>query len=740
VAQEQGADDDTRRYGTIEGVFVPTLLTILGVILFLRTGWVMGNAGLLGGVGIIVLAFLITGLTALSLASISTNVTPEAGGAYALVARSFGVEAGGAVGVPLYLSQSLVVVLYVFGFRDGWLAIFPGHPPLVIDIVMVAVLIGIVLISTKTAFRFQFLILGIVAVSLGSMAMAAFTEPWIHTPPTIGEFPGAPEDGFSGADVWIVFAVFFPATTGIMAGLNMSGELRDARRSILRGTLAAVAVSLVIYLAVAVWLAFAGTTSELVGNYFAMVDLSAWAPAVLAGLLAATFSSALASLVGAPRILQALAAHRVTPAASWLAGRDRRGEPRNALLVTITIVAMAVLLRDLNAIAPLITLVFLFTYGAINAAVLAETVVDLPSYRPTFRVHWIVPLLGAIGCVGAMFVINARLTLFALVAGNVVIVWLARRDLERPVTDIRSAMLVALAQWATRTARRTPSSDERTWSPRLLVPVRHDEDVERARRWLPELAVQGGPVRLVALGPEDIDESLGDEIARLREDLEKAGLDPSTTKVGAGEAERGPAVALLAAGDEEDPQAANVLLAGFPERPNQDAPTRLLLRQAFEMDVGVVLVPPQPPPLEQDERGAEERTPVIALWVRAQGPSWRVGSHLPHSDLALLLAYRLVGSLDAELAMVTAVHHRDDVEAAEDYLREVAETARMPGPPDIHVIQQPFAQALDHAPSASLHVLALSTQVDFDWLREVREHLDAPCLFVRDSGVENAFA
>jgi len=752
VAQQE--TNDTRRYGTIEGVFVPTLLTILGVILFLRTGWVVGNAGLVGSVGIILLAFMITGFTALSLASISTNVTPEAGGAYALVARSFGVEAGGAVGVPLYLSQSLVIVLYVFGFRDGWLAIFPSHPPLAIDIAMVALLVTIVLISTKAAFRTQFVILGIVAVSFGSMAVAAFTEPWIHTPPTFGEFPGTPEDGFPGTDVWVVFAVFFPATTGIMAGLNMSGELRDARRSILRGTLAAVAVSLVIYLAVAVWLAFAATSSELVSNYFAIVDLSAWAPAVLAGLLAATFSSALASLVGAPRILQALAAHRVTPAASWLTVRDGRGEPRHALIVTIAIVGAAVLLRDLNAIAPVITLIFLITYGAINLAVLAETVVDLPSYRPTFRVHWIVPLLGAIGCVGTMFVINAWFTVVAGVAGGAVLVWLARRDLERPVTDIRGAMLVALAHWATRTARRTPMSDERTWAPHLLVPVRDREGLERARRWLPRLTLPGEPVRLVAIDADEIDGALDDGIVALRDQLEEDGLDPSTTRVEAAQAERGPAMALLATGDEGDPHAANLLLAGFPEQPDQDAPTRLLLRQAFEMDVGVVLAPPRPPQAKEDEEteaagtaGSEEDTaatdeasPVVALWLRGQGPHWHVGDHLPHSDLALLLAYRLVRSWDAELTLVTAVRRTQDAEPAEGYLREVAEIARLPGPPTIHVIEHPFAEALEHAPPASLHVLALSTQVDFHWLREIREHLGAPCVFVRDSGIENAFA
>ena len=209
--------DDTRVYGTLEGVFVPTLLTILGVILFLRTGWVMGNAGLVGGLGIIVAAFVITGFTALSLASISTNVAPEAGGAYALVARSFGVEAGGAIGVSLYLSQSLVIVLYTFGFRDGWLAIFPGHPPLAVDVAMVTVLVVVALVGTRWAFRVQYLILAVVAVALVSVGIAAVTEPMTAAPPLIGDFPGAPEDDFPGTDPWTVFAVFFPATTGIMA-------------------------------------------------------------------------------------------------------------------------------------------------------------------------------------------------------------------------------------------------------------------------------------------------------------------------------------------------------------------------------------------------------------------------------------------------------------------------------------------------------------------------------------------
>jgi solute carrier family 12 (sodium/potassium/chloride transporter), member 2 len=661
-------------------------------------------------------------------------VTPGAGGAYALVARSFGVEAGGAVGVSLYLSQSLVIVLYIFGFRDGWLTIFPGHPALAVDVLAVLFLIGIAVAGTKAAFRVQFLILAVVGAALASVAVAAVTGPLSQTPELVGEFPGAPEDAFAGTDAFAVFAVFFPATTGIMAGLNMSGELREPRRSIRAGTLAAVGVSVVIYLAVAVWFAFAVPTAELVTDYFVMVERAAWGPAVLAGLLTATLSSALASLVGAPRILHALADDRLTPASTWLAQRDRKGEPRQALIVTIVVVASAVLLRDLNAIAPLITMVFLLIYGAINLAVLAELAVDLPSYRPTFRVPWPVPLVGVVGCLGAMVVIDLRFTVLALAAVVVVLLWLSRRDVERPVTDVRAALLLSSARWATRTARRIAPSGERTWAPRFLVPVADDEDVDRVRSWLPELVQEGEHARLVPITTDGTENGMRDAVASLREQLEGAGVDASASRESVEGAAHGLAVALVAVGDEDDPNAANVVVAGFPDRPDHDRSARRLLRHAFDVDAGVAFVPRRPPERDGDQ------PPTITLWVRSRGPRWQLDDHLPHSDLALLLAYRLAQAWDASLALVTAIGDSDDADAAEEYLSEVAERARLPGPPELRVIRRSFDRAVEDPPAGTLHVLALSSQTDFEWLREIRDRLDAPCLFVRDSGVENAFA
>jgi solute carrier family 12 (sodium/potassium/chloride transporter), member 2 len=214
-------------YGTFGGVFVPTLLTILGVILYLRLGWVVGNAGLGGAVVIIVLALLISASTGLSLSSVTTNIRIGAGGAYSIISRSLGIEVAGSIGIPLFLAQAFAVAMYVFGFRTGWQILFPTHPDIAVDFGMFAVVLVIALISARLAFRVQFVILALFVGALASVAATVFTLPLDEPIQVIGDFPGAPETGFTGVGFWTVFAIFFPAVTGIMAGANMSGELAD---------------------------------------------------------------------------------------------------------------------------------------------------------------------------------------------------------------------------------------------------------------------------------------------------------------------------------------------------------------------------------------------------------------------------------------------------------------------------------------------------------------------------------
>ncbi len=429
-----------KQFGTFGGVFTPTLLTILGVIMFLREGWIIGNAGLLGGLLIMTLGFGITLCTALAMSSITTNIRIGAGGAYAVIAQSLGLEVGGSVGIPRYLSQALAVTMYIFGFREGWLYVFPEHPAILVDIGTFVALYAIAYISADFAIRVQYLIMAIIVGSLVSIGMAAGTGSMEYSFQEIqlwGDFVGSPENNFSGSSFWVVFAVFFPATTGIMAGANMSGDLKDPKRSIPVGTLAAIGVSFLIYVLLAIWLAQSATTEEMVSNYYVMIDNAFWPPAVLAGLLGATFSSALASLVGAGRILQAMGAHQVVPGSDWLAELAPDGEPRHATIVTGALIFGSLMVRDLNAIAPLITMFFLVTYAMLNIAVLVEQSLGMVSYRPFLRIPRLVSGFGLVGSTFAMFILSPTVSLIsvAIVVGFYIYLANAEDRIDASVED-----------------------------------------------------------------------------------------------------------------------------------------------------------------------------------------------------------------------------------------------------------------------------------------------------------------
>ncbi len=194
------AVDPRRRFGTFTGVFLPTLLTILGVIMYVRLGWVVGNAGLLGAWLVLLLALGITLCTGLSLASVASNTRIGDGGPYAIIARSLGFEVGGSVGIPLFLTRPLGVAMYVFGFREGWLWIFPEHDPLVVDLLVFALLFGIAYRSADLAFRVQYLILAVIGASLVSILASPATFQPAEQVQWLGDYAGFPEQGLRGTD------------------------------------------------------------------------------------------------------------------------------------------------------------------------------------------------------------------------------------------------------------------------------------------------------------------------------------------------------------------------------------------------------------------------------------------------------------------------------------------------------------------------------------------------------------
>ena len=269
--------------------------------------------------------------------------------------------------------------------------------------------------SVGLASRLRFPILFIVLFSLFSIFLGAFPvlgqAGAIYTPQLIGSYP-------SGS-FWQIFAVFFPAVTGVLAGVNLSGTLATPRRSIPRGTMAAIVVSFLVYMALAYWASVVATPAELVTDFTIMVQKAAFGWAVQAGILAATFSAALNSLLGAPRILQAMAAHDVVPFSRVLSQETTRGEPRPAMLLTGAISVATLIFGlsgdGLNQIAPLMSMFFLITYVVLNAVVLVEQSMGLTSFRPLLRIPRAVPLIGLLGALGAMFLIAPLFSLVAIV-------------------------------------------------------------------------------------------------------------------------------------------------------------------------------------------------------------------------------------------------------------------------------------------------------------------------------------
>lgn len=440
MSSEPNQTETTGRFGVFGGVFTPCVLTILGVIMFLRFGFVVGQAGLMHTLLIVLSAKAIIILTTFSLSAIATNTRVKGGGAYFLISRSLGVEFGGAIGLVFFLAQAISVAMYVIGFAEACTATF-GLPdswlPTVATITNIVVFTCVV-IGAGWTIRLQYFILGVLLISLVSFGIGAYyafdfgilAANWT---PKYGE----------NQSFFVIFALFFPAVTGIMAGANMSGDLKDPAYSIPRGTIAAIAFTAVVYLGMAVLLAATRSSEVLTNDAMVVGDISRWPLLITAGVFAATLSSALGSMMGAPRILQALARDNVF---RWLRpfeyGSGKTNEPRRAVVLTFIIAQICIVLADLNTIAPLITMFFMITYGLLNLATFYESITRNPSYRPSFRFsHWTTSLLGAAGCLAVMFLIDWRWALVSIGAMALIHQYISLTEVESRWGDLQSGLL-----------------------------------------------------------------------------------------------------------------------------------------------------------------------------------------------------------------------------------------------------------------------------------------------------------
>ncbi len=435
---EQPNGNGGHGFGTLP-VFLAGISTILGAIMFLRFGYAVGNVGLIGSLAIILIGHLVTIPTALAIAEIATNRKVEGGGEYFIISRSFGTTIGTVIGISLYLSQAISVAFYMIAFAESFRPLgdaiqsMVGIPydPRIISIPATLGLLALVL-SKGAALGVKALYF-VVVILVISLAMF---------------FAGSPVDGFdpstvslssqvTGADsFFIVFAICFPAFTGMTAGVGLSGDLANPRKSIPQGTLLATVVGMIVYIFIVIKLAYSAPTDMLAENPLVMGEIAWWGPIIPIGLACATLSSAIGSVLVAPRTLQAIGADDCLPISkgnAWLAkGIGEVNEPRNTTIVTAIIAIVIVILGNVNFVARLISMFFMVTYGALCAISFLEHFASRPSYRPSFRSRWYISLFGALMCLFMMFQMDPVFALLALVVmGALYMVISRRRKTER---------------------------------------------------------------------------------------------------------------------------------------------------------------------------------------------------------------------------------------------------------------------------------------------------------------------
>jgi amino acid transporter len=401
------------RLGTFAGVFTPSILTILGIILFRRMGYVVGSAGFFDALLILALANIISVLTTVSLSAIATNIKVQRGGDYYLISRTLGLEFGGAIGIVLFLAQSVSIAFYCIGFGEVISVILPGSTmawPQIIAAAAVCFLFVFAWLGADWATRFQFGVMVILALALVSFFAGGILN-WDMT--TFGDnLHGVPD----APPFWVLFAIFFPAVTGFTQGVSMSGDLKDPGKSLPAGTFAAVGFSVLIYVGAAVIFAGAADPVALVTDYNAMSRVAIFESLIFAGVIAATLSSAMASFLGAPRILQSLAADRIFPFLNIFAeGSGTSQNPRRGVLLSGGIALATITMGNLNLIAPVVSMFFLISYGLLNYATYYEARSASPSFRPRFRYYdKRLSLAGSLACLGAMMALDITAGIVAL--------------------------------------------------------------------------------------------------------------------------------------------------------------------------------------------------------------------------------------------------------------------------------------------------------------------------------------
>jgi len=445
----------SKKFGTLSGVLLPAIINLFGVIFFLRMGWIIGNSGLFCTLLIISLSCLVTLITAFSISATVTNMKMGAGGVYFMLSRTFGIEAGSAICLPLYLAQTIGISFSISGFTESIHPFISFIPAPVISILILGVITGVAFFSTSLALRSQTVIFFILILSFASIFLGKKT----FIPEEVATLQTLP--------FWMLFPLFFPAVTGIESSIGLAGDLKNPRFSLPIGIIGAVLTGFIIYVSISVYLAHYISKSVLLSHPHILQEIAWIKQLVLVGIWGGTLSVSLSSIVSTPRTLHALAEDGVI---FRFFGKNlgNSQNPRVAILCTTLIALIGILFGNINSIAPILTMFFLLSYCMLNLAAGLEGFFQNPSWRPTFRTHPLISLSGATLCFFCMLMMSVFATFLSAIFALSIYVALKKRSFKSNWDDIRQSILLFLSRSAIYRLSTTPKGPK-TWRPNLLA-------------------------------------------------------------------------------------------------------------------------------------------------------------------------------------------------------------------------------------------------------------------------------
>lgn len=659
--------------GAFGGVFTPSILTILGVILFMRSGFVIGQAGIFQTILILCLSHIITLLTAISVSAVSTNTPVSAGGAYFLISRSIGPELGGAIGLALFCSQAISVPFYILGFTESLVRSFPSLAVHFRSIALIstAILFIITRAGARWAVRAQYLIMTVLGLSILAFIGGALVHFDINLfSKNLG--PGYTNNTYT---FWSVFVIYFPAVTGIMAGISMSGDLKNPARAIPAGTLGAVFTGFIVYGLQIILCGGAQSREELIYSSFETLCRQALFNAgflVIAGVFAATLSSALGSFMGAPRVIQAVAKDRLIPMLHiFKKGTGPANEPVRALWLTLGLTITTILWagngdtgRAFNILAGVVTMFFLYTYAMINVAAFVESFAGNPSFRPGFKhYHWLQALIAAAGCAVTAFLIHPVTAVCAAGIISTMVVLLRRRSLTVRFGDARWGFFYSRLKANLHQLAMMPIHPK-NWRPAILVFTGNPKTRFTLVQYALWIGEERGSVTLVRILPgniQDLMEKRQTALTQLKKNLHDYGVSGFSTVMVLPDLDQGICAVLQA--HPPGPLKPNTVIFGWSSDPDRAQSFARHLRIVRAMEMNLVII---------NDKGLPQNPGkgFIDIWWRGK----------KNGSLMVMLAHLLIQNrqwADATIRLFRIIQDSAGVQPAKQALEALLRAARV---------------------------------------------------------------